>query len=464
MDKFTSLRFQSISDWRELLRWHFLKDPLAICTAVVGAVMIAILSNSFDPSNTFNLVWIVTTVLLVMVFGSAERILVEAIFRMIGTVIGVGVGALIALGHTQMLKHGASSVGLYAYQISLQVLLIFLVAVMSRLFRVIGEVFFFVGLTAAILVFSPDQSITYQRTLSVLLAIAAALICTITFHYTMSDELLFREHRGLASRVLKLTEFAISSRLSEKHEFDIASSSIRRSLTSAGVVWAAYSQWRALTLRKPVYDFAFLTEALRPLYYEVFSLYWSHIETALRPGDARILYCDTEGDYDVLFRPVIHSILDAVRELSSGLIDILEPAKMSPNTRRTQFRKFTDIVGSHFVLNLQLLNMRYVDNRLLCFSSRSQRWSMCDYLLSLACVLIELTEYLKRLAQMFAKEDLDQYEDIVIKFMHWKERLNLLKFSSRIILDITPAYSHVAPTVGEVVPNPDYRRSEPRAE
>lgn len=80
--------------WRDFLSWYFLKDPLAICSAVVGAVLIAVLSNSFDPYGTLNLVWIVTTILLIMTFGSADRILVQAVFRIIGTIVGVGIGAL----------------------------------------------------------------------------------------------------------------------------------------------------------------------------------------------------------------------------------------------------------------------------------------------------------------------------------------------------------------------------------
>ncbi len=451
--------------WREYLSWQFLRDPSAICTSVVVGVLIAILSNSFDPNNTFNLVWIATTVLLVMILGSAERILVESIFRMVGTLFGVGLGALIAFGHGQMVKNGASTVALYSYQISLEVVMIFAVAVLSKAFRVVGEIIYFTGLTATIMVFSPDLNIAHQRILSVLLAIGVSLACTVLFHYTMAEEILVKEHRLVSLNVLQLTEFAISSRLSEKHEFDHCAGIIRQSMISANVVWTAYLKWRLITFRKPGYDFSFVMEALRPLYYEAFSLYWSHIETALRPGDARVLYCDTESDYEVLFRPLVHSIKDGVREVKDILAQTIEPSHIAPQSRRYLFQHVTEIISTSFFLNLELLNMRYIDNRLLCFSTRSQRWSMCDYMISLACVLMELTEYIKRVVSLFSKEDVSHYEDILIRLSHLKDRLNTLKYESRIVLDVTPALAtHVSPVIEEteIVPNPDYTRSERR--
>lgn len=453
---------EPLASWHDIFTWHFLKDPFAICTAIIAGVMIGILSNSFDPHDTFNLVWIVTTTLLVMVLGSAESILVEAIFRMIGTVLGVGLGALIALGHNQMLKDGASVTALHAYQLSLEVVLVFLVAALSKLFPSVGSVLFFTSLTAAILIFSPDQAITYQRTLSVLLGTASALICTIAFHYTVADELLFHDHRIVADKVLRLTEFAVSYQISDKERFDETASRIRSSLNSASVVWDAYYKWRRLSLRKPAFDFASVTRALRPLYYETFSLYWSHIETGLRPGDARMLYCDTEEDYHLLFRPIVHSITQGIREVRAILIEVLDPSAISPYIRRTKFNHLTEVIGSNFLINLQIMNIRYVDNRLLSFSHRSQRWSMCDYLLSLACVLMELTEYLKVVVLLFEKEDLQHYQDIVQRFLLLKDQLNTFKYGSRLLIDITPVSTHPIPLEESMISNPDHRRSEPR--
>lgn len=457
-----SIGAEAVSRWKDIRTWHFLKDPFAICTAIIGGVMLAILSNSFDPRDTFNLVWIVTTILLVMVVGSAERILVEAVFRMIGTVLGVGLGALIALGHNRMLKQGASVTALHAYQLGIAVAIVFLVSAFSKLYPSLSSILFFTGLTAAILIFSPDPAITYQRTLSVLLAVGAALTCTILFHYTVADELLFRDHRVVADKVLQLTEFAVSSQLSEKADFDQAAALIRTSLSSASVVWEAYDKWRRLTLRKPAFDFASVTHALRPLYYETFSLFWSHIETSLRPGDARILYCDTEEDYEVLFRPMVHCILQGIHEVRAILVEVLDSSAIAPDRRRAKLRRLTEIIGANFVINLQIMNMRYVDNRLLCYSHRSQRWRMCDYLLSLACVLMELTEYLKCVVMLFEKEDLQHYQDILPRFTLLKDQLNTFKYSSRVLMDITPVLTHPVSIEENMVSNPDHRRSERR--
>jgi hypothetical protein len=447
--------------WNELASWHFLKDPTAISTAVLGAVLIAILSNSFDPTDTFNLVWIVTTILLIMIYGSAERIMFEAVFRMVGTIIGVGIGALLAFGEGEMVKNGAQPVAQYSYELSLEVFVVFLVAVTTKLFPMLGDLPFFTGLTVAILIFSPDLRISYQRTLSVLLAVAAAFICTVLFHFTMADELLFHEHRVVASNVLRLTELAISFPADAKREFDSITFTIRKALNSADVAWRAYAKWRQLTLRKPPYDFAFLTEALRPLYYESFSLFWSHTETTLRPSDSRILYCDTEEDYATLFHPLVHNIMQGIRDFRRSLDVVIQPTSVTHDQRANEIHSLVNLIGGTFHLNLELLNARYAENRLACFSSRSQRWCMCDYMLSLACVLMEMVEYLKRVISLFADEDVSRYGEFQTRLTQLKESLNTLKHESRIILDVTPALTH-PPVIGEIFPNPDFSRSERR--
>lgn len=445
----------------EMFSWHFMKDPIAISTAVLVGVLIAILSNSFDPSNTFNLVWIVTTVLLIMIYGTAERVLVEAVFRMVGTTVGVGVGALLAFGEGEMEIRGGGGVAQYSYELSLQVVIVFLVAIVSRLFPALGNIPFFAGLTAAILIFSPDLAISYQRTLSVLLAVAVCLLCTIVFHYTMADELLFKEHRIVASHVLKVTEWAISFKFAAKDEFDRSTSLIRTALAEADIVWEAYVQWRRFTLRKPLYDFKYLTEALRPLYYESYSIYWRHAETALRPSDSQVLYCDSETDFETLFRPLITNIAFAVRDFREMLEVLIQPTRISPRVRCLAIERLIEDIGHSMFLNLELLSMRYVDNRLTCFSTRTQRWCMCDYMISLACVLMELIEYVKRIVSFFSSEDISRYQDYQTRLSHLKERLNTLKYESRLILDITPALSHAA-SIGEFITNPDHRRSERR--
>lgn len=445
--------------WTELLTWRFLKDPIAICAAIVSAVLIALLADSYTTTDIFNLVWIVTTVILIMVFGSAERVLVEAVYRMAGTLIGVGLGALLAFGHNQMLKHGASPVGLHAYQLCLVVAIVFLVAILAKLFPSLHSIFAIAGLTTALLLFSPDLTITHQRTLSVLLAVVAAFASTLLFHYTLAEEVLFTENRKIALDVLELTEFAVSSAYLAKHEFDRASHEVRLGILSASSAWSAYSQWRWLTFRKPAFDFGSLTEALRPLYYEVFSLYWSHIETTQRPREVARLYCDSESDFQQFFYPIINAIVVTIRHSRDALDIILQPTSVSSQTRLLTFQRIIPELSSSLFLNLELLNVRYIENRLLCFSTRHQRWSVCDYMISLVCVLMELVEYIKVVVMLFAKEDALKYTDFAHRLEALKNRLNTLKFESRVSLDIVGTMTQI-PSRDVLSADPDHRTSE----
>ena len=445
--------------FRDLFTWSFLKDPVAICTAIVSALLIAILANSYSEAGFFNLVWIVTSVILIMIFGSAQRVLVEAVFRMIGTVLGVGLGALLAFGHNQMLKHGASAVGLYAYQISLEVVVVFLVAILVKLYPALYGIFAITGLTTALLLFSPDLTVAHQRTLSVLIAVAMAFVSTLLFHYTLAEEVLFSEHRKIALDVLELTELAVSSEYTAKREFDLASHEVRDAIQSASSAWGAYAQWRRITFRKPVYDFGSLTDALRPLYYEVFSLYWSHTETTQRPREAQRLYCDSESDFNELFRPLIHALVASVRKCREALERVLRPTGVSPQTRLITLERLLPDLSSSLFLNMELLNLRYIENRLLCFSTRHQRWSVCDYMISLTCLLMELVEYLKFVVHLFATEDVRRYRDFEERLDHLKARLNTLKYESRLSVDVVGTLA-VVPTRDVLTANPDHAISE----
>lgn len=433
-----SIKWLESIKWSQFLTWRFLKDPVAISVAVSMGVLIAILSNSFDRTKTLNLVWVVTTTLLLMTFGSVEKILVQSIFRIVGTVLGIGIGALLAFGHGELVKHGASQVALYSYEISIQVGIVFLVTVLVKLFPRVNDVFVIIGMTIAILLFSPDLAYTKSRTLSVLLAAGSAFACTILFHFTMSEELLFKEHEEAARNLMRLTRLAVSSEHQSKHEFDQSAHQIRASLRSAKTTWIAYLQWRKLTLRPPRYDFGALSDALRPLYYEVFSLYWSHTETNLRPRDAKRLYCDTEVHYRTLFKPLIHRIVKSIVKCSESLEIILHPTRASVLERKDELENLVSVLAIDFLLNLTLINIRYADNRLLCFSTRHQRWNMCDFIITLTCVLMELVEYLRAVVQLFSKEDLFEYGVLTRRIVHLKTRLNQIRFETHSMVDLLP--------------------------
>jgi hypothetical protein len=441
MNSFESFRkwFSRIS-WRFLLSWQFLKDPIAICTAIISGILIAILSNAFDPKETLSLVWIATTIILVMIFGSAERVLVEAIFRILGTFGGVGLGALIAFGHSQMVNQGVSAVALYSYQLSLMVSVVFLMAVFARLFPWIRDIFIIIALTTAILIFTPDLNFVHSRTLSILLAAGSAFLFTLLFQYTLAEEVLFQEHGDAAVSILKLSQYAISSEYPAKHEFEILAHRVRDSLKSTSVANWAYVQWRKWSCRRVVYDFESLAESLRPLFYEVFSLYWSHVETSLRPRDASRLYCDTEESYQALFRPLIWSIIQGVEKCEQSIHVILQHTKTASADRRFEIEDLVSAMSTHFYLNLQIMHIRYLDNRLVCFSNRYQRWNMCEYMITLACVLMEIVEYIKTVTQMFEFEDLGAYCDLIEKLSILKDHINQVRFEAdnSIVVDVVP--------------------------
>ena len=421
---------ERVVDVSYFLSWTFLKDPIAVCVAAIIPLIIAVAINQFDIRTTFNYVYISTTVLLIMLFGSAEKILVLTVHRVVGTLFGVALGVLLAFGHGELVKNGTSHLVLYIYQLVFLVFVIFLIAFLTRIFPRYYDMFLLFAVSVATLIFSADLTVAYSRTFSVLIAAVSAAICTILFQYTRAHHMLFREHREAASNLFDICEYAISSEHREKHEFDKRTHHMRMSLNTADAVWDAYATWYKMTLRTPKYDFASLSEALRPLYYEVFSLYWSHVETNLRPRDATRLYCDTETEYLRLFRPLIQGIVDGVRRYKERVFSVLDPS-CDPAKRRESLDVMISIIGGRFYMNLQLMNIRYVENRLVSYSTRIQRWNMTDYMVTVACVIMELIDYTHSVVELFSKVDtVAEYRDQIDRLSVLKSRLNDLRFET----------------------------------
>jgi len=412
------------------LSWTFLKDPIAVCFAAVIPLIIAVSINQFDVRATFNYVYISTTVLLIMLFGTAEKILVSTVYRVIGTLFGVGVGVLLAFGHGELVKRGVNQLSLFIYQVLFFVFVIFLVAFLTRLHPHYYDMFLLFAVSVATLIFSADLTVAYSRTLSVLIAAVSAAICTILFQYTRADHMLFKEHRDAAANLFELCEYAISSEHRDKHEFDHRTHQLRINLNTADLVWDAYESWFKMTCRKPKFDFGSLSHALRPLYYEVFSLYWSHVETNLRPRDASKLYCDTEGDYNHHFRPLVQGIVDGVRQYRLRVDTVLDPS-CTHDARRTNLEYIIEIIGGPFYMNLQLMNIRYLANRLTSYSTRTQRWNMTDYMVTVACVIMELVDYTRSIVELFSKvEPIMEYMDQIDRLAVLRNRLNELRFET----------------------------------
>jgi hypothetical protein len=391
--------------------------------------MIAMGVNEFDIRSTLNLVYISSTVLLIMLFGSAERVLVSAIKRVIGTVLGAGIGVLLGMGHGAMVKANDPKVVIYTYQILVLIAVVFFIAFLTRLFPAYFDMFLLFGITITVLLFAVDLTISYSRTASVLTAALSATIFTFLFQFTRAEDMIFRDHQEAAALLLDLAEYAVSSEHQEKHEFFKQTHRMRECLASSDISWEAYAIWCKWTCRKPKFNFGSLSEALRPLYYEVFSLYWSHVETPLRPRYAARLYCDSDTDYRRNFKPQIDSILVGIREYKNHIRVILDP-QASHYHRRHAVENVLTIIAVRFYLNLERLESSFIENRFACFHNRYQRWNMTEYIETVACVVIELVEYTTKVVSIFITADDADYADLVDRLIILRDRINTVRFEA----------------------------------
>lgn len=390
-------------DWSHLCTWEFLRNPIAICTAMSVPVIIAIAVNSADAWQTLDEVWIATTVIRMMVFGTAEEVFVQTFYKTGGLAVGIAIGGFFGYLHSIMISNGISTVGSTAFQLGVESAIVFTCAVLFAIFPSLHEFLLVVSLGAATLVFTSDWTTVWSRAASIGLAAFFCVFFTALFYFTAAADFLFKEHRKAMKLMMRMCRQSVCLTSLDKHELDSINHHIRSSLSASDSVSIAYKRWRRFTFRKIEYNFNLLSESFRPLYYETFSIYWSHVETARRSPDATRMYCDLGNEYCVIFERIRKNMTDDLDGLISVFNSLLVRTRGDENLE-TIFNTLTTTL-SHLSSEFTSLCTNYITHRDTCFSSHKQRWNTADYLVNLSTVLMELCSYSKAIVIVAAKGD-----------------------------------------------------------
>jgi hypothetical protein len=251
-------------------------------------------------------------------------------------------------------------------------------------------------------VFTSDWSTVWSRAASIALATFFCVFFTALFYFTAAADFLFKEHRTLMDLMMRICRQSVCLMSLDTHDLNSISRHIRSSLSAADSVYIAYTRWRRFTCRKIEFDFSLLSDSFRPLYYETFSIYWSHVETGRRSSDAIRMYCDLNSEYCVIFEQIRRNMTDDLDGLV-GVFHSLLTRKKNDNLE-TIFNTLTRTL-SHLSEEFTFLCANYIVHRHTCFSSHKQRWNTADYLVNLSTVLMELCSYSKAIVIVAAKAD-----------------------------------------------------------
>lgn len=391
---------QHVNWLRNKLTWKNLQAPLSAVAALVLGGLFCVLSSQAQIS--LSAVSVISTTTIVMEFGSTERFYVRSALRIIGTVAGALVG------------FGLGGVGITIDDWTLtQVYLLGMVAlgglvtfIGMKVFESIGHAFMMFGYT----MFSVLYSYTWASALSTMLSsfagVAVSIVTILLFQFPKTMELLAQTHRNAVENLFTLAKFAIESDPRSIEDFEDCSGTVRSALTSTSASYDVYYQWRHWTRRSVIHNFDSLSTATRPLFYIIYSMYWSLVQSPAASGyGGMFFFCNNPLLYDKYFRSTRMALEGSMMAIQGSLTRIL--VKDPEDTCRPE-QHMDMIVSRHLwsgcVKNIHALKELYLEHKNECFATFSQHWSVCEYLHQLISLTIAITAYVHAIAEIFLPE------------------------------------------------------------
>jgi hypothetical protein len=401
--------------------WVFIKKPFAAVLGVVLGALCAIIATNeglatIDPTST-----VFVTILLID-FTSSESVYVTAFLRVLGTLLGLLLGAGVSFLSAFVLGEDVSNTGVYAYQLSCMAVLVFIPLIIQKKYPQYSYTCIIFIYSVTTLIFTGTSSaITIASIGAVLGGVIIATAIMWIFDYESAEVTLLNDHRKLLSYVLTMTRISIRANPTYKEDFFQILEDSKSSFSVNIDNITNYERWMKWTRRRCPFDFGALTKALRPLYHESASLFWSLCrDRVLRldehpTNDPRHLYCNTSEFYFDNYHKLVVSLVEAVDRIEWKLHRIFQQApnrllgslkkrlvnhRVDPDGLKEESKPsqlINEILkkdAQDYIYTLIELKRRYFVFKTETHPNFAQQWLMCDYMYQLTLVLIEFVDYL----------------------------------------------------------------------
>ena len=408
--------------------WGLLKQPLAaLIAALLGTVGAMLVSNAelveIDPSSAAFIT------LLLVDTSSSENFYVQSVFRILGTILGLAVGAGISFISNELVAEDVSSVSLGAFRLSaMAVALIFPLVLMKQYSKYANPCVIYIFTVTSLIFTGSSNATTIAAIVVVVGGVVIAAVVMWFFRYKSVEAVLFNDHKELLQAVVSMAKISVRANPNYRAEYfailDRTKSAFSKNLESI----MNYRRWLRWTGRRPQFDFELLTDSLRPMYHQTASLFWSLCREKIIPvnsaSDPCHLYCSTAEQYFDLYHPLIVSIVDFLDSAMEKLSQILQrhPDRLlgkpdigqkifcnyffSSNTPKCTAKEsdtpahtllnavVLDDISRGFLRVLVKLKQTYYEQRSTAHETLTQRWLVCEYMYQLAVVLTEFLDYL----------------------------------------------------------------------
>ena len=423
--------FLCMPTWKTI--WGTIKKPFAaMIGTTIGATCALIVTQhdilTLDPSSV-----IFVTVLLVDV-RTSESLYVTAILRIIGTVMGIIAGAGTSFVSNALARSDVSYWGIHSFQLVCMAVLVFFPLVIAQEYRRYSYMSTIFIYTVSALIFSGTTN--NQTIATITTVVGGALIAGVVvriFNYESAETTLLRDHRQLLGNVMTLVRISIRANPSYKQDYFRILEETKSSFALNIDNIQNYERWMRWTRQKIQIRFDDLAQALRPLYHEAASLYWSLTrDRILRlddgpASDPRHLYCKTSEDYFDNFHGIVTQLIKAIDGIQEKLDKLFSAhrvhlvAKLAQwNSKRADRSTEKHIPASehlNLILNddvicffkcLARLKRHYFALKSSIFPNFSQQWLMSDYMYQLSLVLTELLDYLQVVIEITVQDQTER--------------------------------------------------------
>jgi hypothetical protein len=425
------------------ISWFKLRKPLAATLAIVIATICTLIAAYYelvtvDPGNL-----VFMTVLLVDL-GSAETFYVTAFFRIIGVLLGLGVGAGISFISNALRASDVSYVEINTFRVSMLAIVIFIPLMVDVTYPKYSYASIMFVYTVTSLIFSGLSNADTIATIVALVGgIVIAFVIMLIFGYESAEALLLSDHQKLISKVCLMMKISVRANPTFRDEYFKTLDETKQSFSTNIDSINNYERWMRWTRRIPPFNFVLLTQSLRPLYHQTASLFWSlcrdRLISAGPTTDPIHLYCSTAELYFDHYHQFVVAIVESIENMekrfgqifethpSHILQKILKHGKTISLSVKQRVRSLSSSSSPHhshkhgpsliinrilhedieagFLKNWSSMKMTFYEHRLTSHSQFSQRWLMSDYMYQLLVVLVELLDYLGVVTDTVVRND-----------------------------------------------------------
>jgi hypothetical protein len=366
--------------------------PLAVGFSVALSLSLQVLQSRVEVSYMRG-AWVGLTCAVIMDMSVPERILVRAVLRAFGSIVGAILGVVLVLIYEKIGTQKDSelvSVGQYIFQLLAIVSIAFICSVSVKLFKDFTYAFLLVLFTVAIALYPPSLEVAIDWMCSVCLGVSIAGISLAVFHYPSAAQTVLDCNVEVLTSCVDFV--AISIGIVPSHR-EAGHAKVVHNLTHKLAVSheALHNYVRVHKYirghQDTVQNLEKLSVALRGVYHRSHSVYLTlrcYSDTTDLFADEK--FCEIFG-YHILR---LKEIFLAIKEKLSAV-----------HRRKTAFNEleFTDVIHDLEISKniMYTLKSLYLKNQSEA-PQHTTRWSVLCILLTMAPVISALTEYMIALA------------------------------------------------------------------